>query len=134
MVVRKTEKHQPVFQRIAEPKIVTLKLLCSDTGFPGGTSDKEPTCQCRRLKRHSFSPWVGKIPWRRAQRTTPVFLPGEYHGQRSLLSYSPWGRKELDTTEATQQACMHADIMLPCISIPLLILFHWPGKPQNTAP
>ena len=34
-------------------------------GFPGGASGKEPACQCRRLKRHGFSPWVGKIPWRR---------------------------------------------------------------------
>ena len=49
-------------------------------GFPGGASDKEPTCQCRRQKRHQFNPWVGKIPWRRAQQPTPVFLPGE----------SPW--------------------------------------------
>ena len=53
-------------------------------GFPGGTSGKEPTCQCRRCKRCGFDPWVGKIPWRRAQKLTPVFLPGESHGQRSL--------------------------------------------------
>ena len=44
-------------------------------------------------------PWVGKIPWRRAWQPTPVFLPGEFHGQRSLVGYSPWGRTELDTTE-----------------------------------
>jgi len=46
-----------------------------------------------------FSPWVGKIPWRKAWQLTPVFLPGEFHGQRSLVSYSPWGCKESDTTE-----------------------------------
>ena len=48
-----------------------------------------------------FDPWVGKIPWRRAWHSTPtpVFLPEESHGQRSLVGYSPWGRKELDTTE-----------------------------------
>ena len=44
-------------------------------------------------------PWVGKIPWRRKWQPTPVFLPGESHGQRSLAGYSPRGRKELDTTE-----------------------------------
>ena len=38
-------------------------------------------------------PWVGKIPWRRARQPTPVFLPGESHGQRSLAGYSPWSRK-----------------------------------------
>ena len=46
-----------------------------------------------------ISSWVGKIPWRRAWQPTPVFLPGESHGQRSLVGYSPWGCKESDTTE-----------------------------------
>ena len=43
-------------------------------------------------------PWVGKIPWRRAWQPTPVFQPGEPHGQRSLVGYSPQCRKESDTT------------------------------------
>ena len=46
-----------------------------------------------------FNPWVRKIPWRREWQLTPVFLPGEFHGQRSLEGYSPWGCKELDTTK-----------------------------------
>ena len=46
-----------------------------------------------------FDPWVGKIPWRRQGQPTPVFLPGESHGQRSLVGYSPRGRKESDMTE-----------------------------------
>ena len=45
--------------------------------------------------------WVRKIPWRRKWQPTSVFLPGESHGQRSLVGYSPWGHKELDTTEHT---------------------------------
>jgi len=49
-------------------------------GFPGGTSGKEPTCQCRRYKRCKFDPWVRKIPWRRPWQPTLVFLPGESHG------------------------------------------------------
>ena len=48
-----------------------------------------------------FDPQVRKIPWRRAWQPTPVFLPGESHGQRSLVGYSPWGRKQSDTTELT---------------------------------
>ena len=60
---------------------------------------QEPTCQCRRHKRHGFHPWVGKIPRRRARQPTLVFLPGESHGQRSLVGYSPWGHKEWDTAE-----------------------------------
>ena len=50
---------------------------------------KEPACQCRRCKRLQFDPWAGKIPWRIKQQPTPVFLPGESHGQRSLVGYSP---------------------------------------------
>ena len=46
-----------------------------------------------------FDPWVGKIPWRTKWQATAVFLPGECHGQRSLVGYSPWGHKESDTTE-----------------------------------
>ena len=57
--------------------------------FLGGASGKEPACQCRRHKRCGFNPWVGKIPWKRAWQPTPVFLPGESHGQRSLAGYSP---------------------------------------------
>ena len=70
--------------------------------FPGGTSGKEHACQCRRHKRHGFSPWVGRISWRRAWQPIPVLLPGEFHGQRRLAGCSPWGCKELDTTEVTQ--------------------------------
>ena len=44
-------------------------------------------------------PCIGKIPWRREWQLTPVFLPGEFHGQRSLAGYTPWGRKESDLTE-----------------------------------
>ena len=67
--------------------------------FPGGTSGKVPACQCRRHKTCGFDPWVRKIPWKKEWQLTLVFLPGEFHGQRSLTDYSPWGRKESDTTE-----------------------------------
>ena len=46
-----------------------------------------------------FDSWVGKIPWRREGQPTPVFLTGEFHGQRSLVGYSSSGHKELDKTE-----------------------------------
>ena len=52
-----------------------------------------------QILRPGFDPWVGNIPWRRKWKPTPVFLPGESHGRRSLVGYSPQGRKELDTTE-----------------------------------
>ena len=65
-------------------------------GFPGGSDSKESAWQHRRP---GFDPWVGKIPWRRKEQPTPVFLPGKFCGQRSLDGYSPWSRQELDTTE-----------------------------------
>ena len=77
----------------------SVRLLRCPPGFPGHASGKEPACQRRGHKRCGFHPWVRKIPWRRAWEATPVFLPGESHRKRSLAGYSPWGRKESDTTE-----------------------------------
>ena len=54
---------------------------------------------CLQCRSPGFDPWVGKNPWRRKWQPTAVFLPGEFYGQRSLAGYSPWGHKELDTTE-----------------------------------
>ena len=82
--------------------IITINMQClfSLKGFLGGSDGKESICQCRR---HGFDPWVGKIPWRRKWQATPVFLPGKPHGQSSLVGYSPWGWKESDKTELTEQ-------------------------------
>ena len=54
---------------------------------------------CLQWRRPGFDPWVGKISWRRKRQPTPVLLPGESHGRRSLVGYSPWGCKESDMTE-----------------------------------
>ena len=67
------------------------------TGLPTWLSSKESTYQSRKCKRHGFDPWVRKIPWRRKWQPTTVFLPGEFHGQRSLAGYSPWGHKRVTT-------------------------------------
>ena len=65
-------------------------------GFSGRSDGKESACNAGDPR---FNPWIGKIPWRREWLPTPVFLPGEFHGRRSLVGYSPWGLKESDTTE-----------------------------------
>ena len=65
-------------------------------GFPGGSDSKGSACNAGDL---GSNPRIGKIPWRREWLPTPVFLPGEFHGQRSLAGYNPWGLKESDTTE-----------------------------------
>ena len=73
-------------------------MLISVPGFPGGSGGEESASSAGDP---GFDPWVGKIPWRRKQQPTPVFLPGESHGQRSLVGYSPRGHKESGTTELT---------------------------------
>ena len=65
--------------------VLTVELV-QDLGFPRGAIGKEPACQCRRCR---FSPWVRKIPWKWKWQPTPVFLPGESYGQRSLVGYNP---------------------------------------------
>ena len=60
--------------------------------FPGGSDGKVSTYSVG-------DPWVGKTPWRRKWQPTPVLSPGKSLGWRSMVGYSPWGHKELDTTE-----------------------------------
>ena len=88
------------------PKVQSVTVpFMQNGGFPDGSDSKESIClPCRRLK---FDPWVGKIPWRREWQPTPVFLPGESHGQRSLVGYSPWGHEESDTTERITFSFFH---------------------------
>ena len=64
-------------------------------GLPRWLSGRESACQCRR---HGFSPWVERIPWRKKWQPTPVFLPGKSHGQRSLGSIVHGVTKESDMT------------------------------------
>ena len=60
---------------------------------------KESACNPEDAQEKQVRSLVWKDPWRRKWQPTPVFLPGEFHGQRSLMTYSPWGCKESDTTE-----------------------------------
>ena len=118
-------KHSSGFPK----KLIFILLTVSQASQVA--NGKEPTCQCRRLRRHWFDPWVGKILWRRTWQSIPVFLPGESHGQRSLEGHSPQGHMTLwshvsiesDTTEAAQ----HADIMAHKVLFPLFT--HSPSPP-----
>ena len=76
-----------------------------------GTSGKEPTRQHRRWKRCGLDSWVGKIPWRRAEQPTPVFLPGESYEQMSLVGYSPRSQawlKQLNSTDEQPAKEIHS--------------------------
>ena len=75
---------------------VLIKEIRTQTmGFPSGLMVRNPLAK----RRCRFNPWVSKMLWRRKWQPTPVFLPGKSHGWRTLAGYSPWGHKELDTTE-----------------------------------
>ena len=79
--------------------------------FPGGSDGKASAYNVGDWGSiPGFNPWVGKISWRRQWHPTPVFLPGKSHGQRSLVEYNPWGRKESDRTER-----LHFHFSLSCI-------------------
>ena len=75
-----------------------------------------PVCQ-------RFDPWVRKILWRRKWQSTPVIVPGEFHGQRSLVGYSPWGPKESDTIECPSRytCAKEADLKQPSQRAVLLL-------------
>ena len=62
-------------------------------------NSKQSTCRRGRYKRCRFNRQIRKIPWGRKWQPAPIFLPGKFHGQRSLVGYNPWGHKELDMTE-----------------------------------
>ena len=99
-----------------------LDMRAPAVGLPWWISGNESTCQCRRPR---FDPWVRKIPWRRKWQPTPVFLPGESHGQRILAGYSPWGQKESDTTEQlSTRACTHTRAR----TLQWLLLIHHSSK------
>ena len=84
------------------------------SGLPWWPSGKQSACQRRRC---GFEPWVRKIPWRSKWQPSLVFLPGEFCSERSLVSHSPRGHKELDTAEQlgmhTQSAQLREQETLP---------------------
>ena len=75
--------------------------------LPRWHSDRESACRYRTNRRCRFSPWVGKIPWRRKWQHTPAFLPRESHRQRSLTGYSPWVAKSRTWLSDEQQQQQH---------------------------
>ena len=107
--------------------------------FPGGSDGKSV---CLQYGRPGFNPWIRKILWRRKWQPTPVLLPGKSHGWRSVVCYSPRGRKESDMTERlhfTLQVIIPANTFFPLhiVFIYFLIPFfhicrYYPPHPHKT--
>ena len=72
--------------------------------IPGDSHGKESACNAGDP---GSIPESGRLPWRKDWLPTPVFLPGEFHTERSLAGYSPWGHQELDTTERLTLFYLH---------------------------
>ena len=73
-----------------------LTDTCDYPDLPGDSDGKAPVYNAGDL---GLIPGSGRIPWRRKWQPTPVLVPGKFHAWRSLVGYSPWGRKEWDMTE-----------------------------------
>ena len=105
------------------PRFACWSPACTMTEFGGGAFGKwlvsddimrvGPSWRgwcpltCLWCRRPGFDPWVGKFLWRREWQSTPVFLPGKSHRQRSLTGHSLWGRKDSDTTEQLTHTHTH---------------------------
>ena len=105
MALRQRSSWKPQEKKITYKQlgIIIIQRHLKD-GLPSWLRWSKICLQCRRP---GFSPWVGKIPWRREWLPTAESLPGEFHGQRSLVGYSPWGQKESDTTEWLTHTLIH---------------------------
>ena len=89
--------HHTWRRRDHKPRNADMYKLKRD--FPGGSAVKHLPAMWETCRRHGFKPWVRKILWRRKWQPAPLFLLGKCQGQRSLVSYSPWSLKELNTTK-----------------------------------
>ena len=95
------QKAQIMVQAATFKLPMTLAVCTGETGDKKCRSEPNSSNNITSLHcgRPGLDPWVGKIPWRKEWQPTPVFLPREFHEQRSSAGYSPWGCKELDTTQ-----------------------------------
>ena len=134
LVLMRWGGRQPVFntgrrESLAPPSVRDGNCTLCLTGAVAVCLGPVPVAQTVRYLRviqKTHVPWVRKIPWRRKLQPTPVFLPEESLGQRSLVGYSPWGHKESNTTEqlnvqtqtqGTQCICTHIFIQTDLCSV-----------------
>ena len=73
--------------------MVSLKNLLGNKVGASVVAQTVNKTTCLQCTRNRFHPWVRKIPWRRGWQLTPVFSPGEFHGQKNLVGYSSWDHR-----------------------------------------
>ena len=123
---RKGKKMQNAFEVFKFSKIKIKEanqewsIPGSTTGLPRWLSGEESACQWRRL---GLDPWAGKIPWGRQWQPTPVLLPGESHGKRSLVGYSPRRRR----VKTTERLSIHEQVVQTSL-LPFPTYFHLPDQ------
>ena len=107
---------QAIVHRVTKSRTqLNIHQVKEERGFPGGASvfrtclpmQKTQEMWVASLSRCELHPWIGKVPWRRAQRPTPVFLPEKSRGQRSLAGYSPCLQRARQ--DWSDLACLHAN-------------------------
>ena len=106
-IIQSITIYDPLFVSVTFGALLSAGWLL---GFCHGSAGNELVCKLRRHKRLWYNPWVKMIPWRRKWQPTPVSFPGKSHRQRRLVSCSPWGHKELGTTE-----WLHFHFSLSCV-------------------
>ena len=126
---------QPTSTQILHMQINYLLDLLKLGGFPVGRVVKNlPVNRGDEQEASPIAPCVVKIPWRKWQ-PTPIFLPGEAHGQMSLASYRPWSHWELDTNKPTEIRTSRAGLGVATHSSILAWRIPWteePGRLQST--
>ena len=131
---------KPIYMCVCVCVYIYTYIFIYAHGHLMGLVVKECDCLCRRCRRHWFDPWIEKIPWKRRWQPTLIFLPGESHGLRSLVGYSPWDCKELDVTEHAHTltyACVCVCICVcvyVCIYIYIPSLSNLPPTPHHPVP
>ena len=108
--------------------LLSFSIPCSaKIGLPSVTVVNNLPANAQEARDVGLIPGSGRFPWRRKWQPTPVFLPGKFHGQRSLVGYNPRGHKEPDTTEHTHccsfaqsgpPLCNPMDSIMPYLSVP----------------
>ena len=117
----KNNNNNNFFKMNVERLTVWLGQLYRCGGFPGGTSGKEPACQCRRL-RHKFNPWVGKIPWRRACNWLPYScLENPVIGKSGRLRSTGSPRVGYDWSDVARTHCKAGCFGQSLVEMPFVV-------------